>query len=87
MDKKLKIIKSKIDLFIKFDSIFYKEFEEKLTYCIYNKYKENDYKKLLLLSQQFMNDTWIRIKRESGISKREERKIKQYVLRYKKDKI
>lgn len=77
---KLKIIKSKIDLYIRYDSIFYKEFEKKLSYCIYNKYTENDYKELISLSQQFMNDAWIRIKKEAGISKREEKKIKRYLL-------
>ncbi|MBD5554671.1 MAG: hypothetical protein HDQ95_04800 [Roseburia sp.] len=79
----LKIIKSKIDLYIRFDSIFYKELEEKLTYCVTHKYTEDDYKELASWCQKFMNNAWVRIKREAGISEREEKEIEQYLLKYK----
>lgn len=40
----LKIIKSKIDLYIIFDKNVYMPFEEKLNYCVENKYTDKDMK-------------------------------------------
>lgn len=79
----LKIIKSKIDLYIRTDSIFYNALEKKLNYCVLHKYKEDDYKELVSLCQKFMNDAWIRIKREAGISEKEEKKMELYLLKCK----
>ena len=71
----LSIVKSKIDLYIIYDKPSYSAFEHKLSYCIENPYTESDYKELVELSQKVLNDVWVRIKMESGISRWEEKTI------------
>lgn len=71
----LAIVKSKIDLYIVYNSEWYAEFEKKMEYCVKNPYTETDYKELVILSQKVINNVWTRIKLESGISRSEERRI------------
>lgn len=73
--EKLKIINSKINLYIKFDSEFYQALHNKLTYCVDNSYTEKDYEELVISMQNVLNDVWVRIKREAGILKIEENSI------------
>lgn len=72
---KLKIIKSKIDLYIIYEKDSYKNFEEKLKYCISNPYTDEDYRELVSETQIMLNKVWVRIKDETGISKRDEKRI------------
>lgn len=71
----LKIIKSKIDLYIIYDKDSYKSFEEKLNYCILNDYTDKDYRELVSETQEMLNQVWVRIKDESGILKMDEKRI------------
>lgn len=73
--EELKVIKSKIDLYIIFDKETYKKFEEKLNHCIDNPYTYNDYRELVIETQKVLNSVWIRIKTETGIATKDERKI------------
>ena len=72
---KLKIIKSKIDLYIIYEKDSYKSFEEKLNYCISNPYTDEDYRELISETQIMLNKVWVRIKDETGIVKRDEKRI------------
>lgn len=74
---KLKVIKAKIDLYIRYDKEVYKNFEEKLNYCTLNPYTDKDYKELVGETQIMLNGVWIRIKDEAGILKRDENRIKK----------
>lgn len=74
-EKELKIIKSKIDLYIRWNSSFYQKYNEKLNHCIVNAYNEDDYKELTSFAQEVLNDVWVRIKKETGISIKDEKRI------------
>lgn len=73
--EKLKIIKSKIDLYIIYDKDVYAKFEEKLNYCVKNSYTDKDYSELVMETQNMLNGVWIRIKNEVGIVNRDEKRI------------
>ncbi len=73
--EELKVIKSKIDLYIIFDKETYNKFEEKLNHCVVNSYTDNDYRELVIETQKMLNSVWIRIKTEAGIATKDERKI------------
>lgn len=77
----LKIIKAKIDLYIIYEKDSYKSFEEKLNYCISNPYTDKDYRELTKETQIVLNKVWVRIKDETGISKRDEKRINKLVNR------
>lgn len=72
---KLKIIKSKIDLYIIYEKDSYKNFEKKLNYCISNPYTDEDCRELVTETQIMLNQVWIRIKNEAGILKTDEKRI------------
>lgn len=74
----LRTIKSKIDLYIIYDNPSYSDFEQKMIHCIQNKYTESDYRALVSSCQSVLNDVWVRIKLEAGISHRLDIKMKTY---------
>lgn len=77
----LKIIKSKIDLYIIFNKNVYKAYAEKLNYCIENAYTDKDYKELVIEAQKVLNSAWIRVKAETGIANSDEKKINKIINR------
>lgn len=77
----LKIIKSKIDLYIIFDKNVYMPFEEKLNYCVENKYTDKDYEELVIETQKMLNSVWIRVKTETGIANSDEKRINKIINR------
>lgn len=79
--EELKIIKSKIDLYIIYDKDVYAKFEEKLNYCIKNPYTDKDYRELVTETQNMLNGVWIRIKNEVGIANRDEKRINKILNR------
>lgn len=78
---KLRIRKSKIDLYIKRGDPVYSGLDNILERCINTGYNEEDYSKLIYECQQVLNTVWRRMKLESGISKKEESKIRRIILR------
>lgn len=79
--EELKIIKSKIDLYIIYDEDVYVRFEKKLNYCIKNPYTDKDYRELVTETQNMLNSVWIRIKNEVGIVNRDEKRINKILNR------
>lgn len=77
----LKIIKSKIDLYIIFNKNVYKAFEAKLNYCIENAYTDKDYEELVIETQKMLNSAWIRVKTETGIATSDEKRINKIINR------
>lgn len=76
-----KYIKQKLSanilLYLRHDVSIYKVFTEALYRCTENDFSESDYSALLYATQDMLNDVWNRMKREAGISKRSEAKIKK----------
>lgn len=79
--EELKIIKSKIDLYIIYEKDVYVRFEEKLNYCIKNPYTDKDYRELVTETQNMLNSVWIRIKSEAGIVNSDEKRINKILNR------
>lgn len=79
--EELKIIKSKIDLYIIYEKDVYVRFEEKLNYCTKNPYTDKDYRELVTETQNMLNSVWIRIKSEAGIVNSDEKRINKILNR------
>lgn len=77
----LKIIKSKIDLYIIYEKDSYNNFEQKLNYCISNPYTDEDYRELVSETQIMLNKVWVRIKDETGILKSDEKRIRKKLIK------
>jgi len=75
---KLRVIKSKIEMHIRNDAI-YKTLINNLSKCIDNLYNEADYGELVAEAQIVLNKSWHRTKREAGIKKKEEKKLKKHL--------
>ena len=71
--KKLMIISSKINLYFRKGVNSYVFFAEALNKCVYNDYNVEDLKLLIDSAQIVFSDVWIRVKREAGIAKKEDR--------------
>lgn len=71
--KKLMIISSKINLYFRKGVNSYVFFSEALNRCVYNDYNDEDLKLLIDSAQIVFSDVWIRVKREAGIAKKEDK--------------
>ncbi|MDE7299406.1 MAG: hypothetical protein K2N94_11345 [Lachnospiraceae bacterium] len=80
-EKELRVIKSKIDLYIIYGKEVYASFENKLNHCILHPYNNKDYEDLVTETQIMLNGVWVRIKNEAGITRRGEQKIRKLLKR------
>lgn len=64
-------------LYLRHDVSVYKDFLNILSHCTSNIFCEDDYNKLICATQDMLNDVWNRMKREAGISKRSETRLKR----------
>lgn len=70
-------------LYLRHDASVYKDFLIILNHCTNNSFCEEDYRKLIYATQDMLNDVWNRMKREAGISKRSEVRLKKKLKREK----
>ena len=64
-------------LYLRHDVSVYKDFLNILNHCTNNSFCVDDYDKLICATQDMLNDVWNRMKREAGISKRSEMRLKK----------
>ena len=78
------IIKNKISLYVRDGVTSYKELIEQLNHCVANGYNQKDCNKLIQKAQNVLSEVWIRMKREAGISKKEDNRYsKMFESKYK----
>lgn len=76
-DKNLIIIKNKLALYMRNNVNSYSELLHQIDICIQNGYNENDCNRLITASQNVLSEVWIRMKREAGISLKEDLKYEK----------
>ena len=66
-----------IKLYLRHDVKIYQPFISQLDACTKNSYDDTECEKLIVATQDMLNDVWNRMKREAGISKRSEARLKE----------
>ena len=75
---KLQVCKLKIELYTRRDSSVYEKLNELLNACTEDtEFNKERYDELIEECQKVLNSTWIRIKLESGMSRKDDKKIYQ----------
>ena len=80
-----RIVQGKILLYLRYDVAIYADFINTLDSCVNNDYDHDTYKLLIISIQSVLSDVWNRMKREAGISLRNEKKIKNLLKKEKSD--
>lgn len=83
-EKELRKLKAHIELFL-VDKPTYQELTPCMENCCSHSYTEESYKKLIIASQNVLQEVWIRIKIEGGQNKATDEKIQKMVEDYKKE--
>ena len=73
----LRICKTKIDLYTKMNDPAYNTLDDILEKCIQVEVNEDDYNKLIEECQNVLGTAWARMKEESGISSRQDKKMRK----------
>lgn len=75
---KLQVCKLKIELYTRRDNSVYEKLNELLNACTEDtEFNKERYDELIEECQKVLNSTWIRIKLESGMSRKDDKKIYQ----------
>lgn len=74
---KLRICKTKIDLYTRMNDPAYNDLNAILEKCIQDEFNEDDYKKLIIECQKVLGAPWARMKEESGISSRQDKRMRE----------
>lgn len=84
---KLQILRMRIDLYTRIDSEAYERLNEQLDHCINNPFSIENYNLLLLECQRVLNSVWRRMKLESGINDKRDKKIQKLIRKMEQDVI
>ena len=74
---KLRMCKTKIDLYTRMNDPAYNDLNDILEKCIQNEFNKDDYNKLIIECQKVLGAPWARMKDESGISSRQDKKMRE----------
>ena len=74
---KLQICKLKLELYIRRDNPMYNDLNALLEVCTNTEFSIDNYDKLIEECQKVLNNTWKRIKLESGVSQKEDKRVYQ----------
>lgn len=77
---KLKIIKVKMDVYMRYNDESYNGLYEQIDKCIAEVYSEQGYRELMNEGQEVLGKVWKRMKLETGMGRRDDSKIRKEIF-------
>lgn len=78
--EELKIIKAKMDVYMRFDDESYSDLYAQLNACMSDPYMEKNYEALMKACQNVLHRVWRRMKIETGMSNEDDLEIREKVF-------